>query len=95
MTPPARILAATDLSAPARHAIDSLRELLGEDFVATRSALEADARERLSQLVTGVAAQCGVTASQRVVSGTALSVVAAQADTLGVAPASSSPDRQG
>ena len=80
MTTARMILVATDLSAPARHAVhralllassagsevhivhaleldalDSLRELLGANFSATRATLEADACERLAQLATDAA----------------------------------------
>lgn len=102
-----RILAATDLSAPARQAVDrayrlaahcggdlhiihaleldvldTLRDLLGANLSATRSALEADARERLAQHVADPARPPGMTAQARIVPGTPLAAVANEAEAL-------------
>jgi len=102
-----RVLAATDLSAPARHAVerafrltahaggelhilyaleldalDTLRDMLGANLSSTKAALEADARERLAQLVADPARNRGITVRTRVVSGAPLAVVANEADAL-------------
>ena len=101
------ILVATDLSAPARHAVqralllaslagceahilhaleldivDSLHELLGANLATTKAALEADASERLAQLLPNVAGRHGVVARTRVVAGPPLAVIAGEADAL-------------
>lgn len=107
MNTPERILAATDLSAPARHAVerafrlaahaggelhilyaleldalDTLRDLLGANLSSAKAALEADARERLAQLVAVPARHRGIAAQARVVSGAPLAVVANETDAL-------------
>ncbi|MDP2170623.1 MAG: universal stress protein [Rhodocyclaceae bacterium] len=107
MTSTQTILAATDLSAPARHAVerafflatlagselhllhaieldtlDSLREMLGGDVSAVRTALENDARARLDQLAGDQAIQRGVSARPRIVVGNPLTVIASEADAL-------------
>lgn len=107
MNRPRTILAATDLSAPARHAVerafrltalagselhilhaleldpvDSLREMLGEDLSAVKTALADDARERVNRLAGDPATHQGVAALPRVALGNALSVVAAEADAM-------------
>lgn len=107
MKPLACILAATDLSASARHAtarafrvaaasgselhivhvaqldtLDSLRALLGADFSRIRAALEADARERLSELADNPAIHRGVATHARIIVGNPLSVVLSEADGL-------------
>jgi nucleotide-binding universal stress UspA family protein len=101
------ILVATDLSAPARHAVqralllaslagceahvlhaleldilDSLRELLGANLATTKAALEADAAERLAQLLPNPANRHAVVARTRVVAGVPLAVIAREADAL-------------
>ena len=103
----ARILAVTDLSAPARHAverafylaagsggdlcilyameldtIDSLREMLGDDLSAVKTALADDARERLNRLTGDPATHQGVAARSRFALGNPLSVIAAEADAM-------------
>jgi len=102
-----RILAATDLSAPARHAVerayllaanagselhilyaleldalDALRDLFGANLSSTKAALEADARERLAQLVTDPSRHRAIHAKMRVVSGAPLAVVTSEAEVL-------------
>lgn len=107
MKTPRTILAATDLSAPARHAVerafrlttfagcqlhilhaleldalDSLREMLGDDLSAVKVALEDNAREQLRRLIDNPANSHGVAARLRVVVGNPLSAIAAEADAL-------------
>lgn len=107
MTTLGPILVATDLSAPARHAVqralllaslagceahilhaleldilDSLRELLGANLAMTKAALEADAGERLAQLLPNAANRHAVVARTRVVAGAPLAVIAGEADAL-------------
>lgn len=108
MKPVERIFAATDFSAPARHAVerafllaahaggelhilhvleldalDALRDFLGAELSPTKAALEADARERLTQLAADPARHRGIVAHTRVVSGVPLAVVTSEADALG------------
>lgn len=103
----ARILVATDLSAPARHAVerafhlaavadselcilhameldavDSLREMLGDDVFQVKAALNSDARKRLDQLSGDTAINRGVAARTRVAEGNPLATIAAEADAL-------------
>lgn len=105
MKPLARILAATDLSAPSRHAIaralrlaarhdsdlvilhvieltalDSLRDLMGDDLSAVKSALAADARARLERLIHEAQKEQGGSARLSLVEGHPLDVIAAEAD---------------
>ena len=105
MKPPVRILAATDLSAPARHAIErayrlaaisagelhilhameldnlnSLREMLGGDVSALKSAISSDAHARLTQLTSSPAIHRGVMARTHITEGNPLATIAAEAD---------------
>ena len=107
MTSAQTILVATDLSAPARHAVerafhlaastgselcilhameldalDSLREILGDDVFEVKAALNGDARTRLEQLTGDAAIRRGVTARTCVVDGNPLATIAAEADAL-------------
>ncbi len=107
MTPATALLVATDLSAPARHAverayllaaatggdlcilhameldaIDSLREMLGDDLMQVKAALNSDARKRLEQLIGDAAINRGVAARSRVTVGNPLATIAAEADAL-------------
>jgi nucleotide-binding universal stress UspA family protein len=107
MTSAQTILVATDLSAPARHAVerafhmaasngselhvlhameldalDSLREVLGNDLVAVKADLNSDARTRLEQLTGDATIHRGVTARTYVVDGNPLATIAAEADAL-------------
>lgn len=107
MTTTQTILVATDLSAPARHAVerafvlaadtgsqlhilhameldalDSLREMLGDDMAAVKSALNDDAQARLEQLTGDPAIHRGVSALTHVANGNPLSVISAEADKL-------------
>lgn len=107
MKPLARILAATDLSAPARHAVarafrlaarsggelhllhameldalDNLRELLGGDLSAFKTALTDEARAQLRQLAADSACNCGVAAQTRIVPGHPLAAIGGEADAL-------------
>lgn len=102
-----RILAATDLSAPARHAVerafhlaaianselyilhaieldalDSLREMLGDEVLAVRAALNSDAHARLGQLTGNAAINCGVIPHTCVADGNPLAIIAAEAEVL-------------
>jgi nucleotide-binding universal stress UspA family protein len=104
-----RILAATDLSAPARHAVErafilaarteselyimyaqeldslvSLREMLGDDVLAVKAALNSDAHTRLDQLARDPAINRGHTARTCVAEGNPLATIAAEADALNV-----------
>ena len=105
MTRARKILVATDLSAPARHAVerafhlaavatselcvlhvmeldalDSLREMLGGDVTAVRTALGEDARQRLEQLV-GTPAICrGLAATTKIANGSPIATIAAEAE---------------
>ena len=107
MTSAQTILVATDLSAPARHAVerafhlaastdselyivhameldalDSLREMLGDDVFAVRAALNSDAHTRLEQLTGDAAIHRGVAARTRVAEGNPIATIAAEADAL-------------
>jgi nucleotide-binding universal stress UspA family protein len=107
MTSAQTILVATDLSAPARHAVerafyqaastdselcilhameldalDSMREMLGDDVFAVKAALKNDAHTRLDQLTGDAAIHRGVAARTRVAEGNPLTTVAAEADAL-------------
>jgi len=107
MKPLARILAATDLSAPARHAVErafrlaaeangelyilhameldainSLREMLGDDLLSVKAALNSDAHARLEQLTCDATINCGIAAQTRVASGNPLATISAAADAL-------------
>lgn len=107
MKPLARILAATDLSAPARRAVarafrlaarsggelhilhameldalDKLRELLGGDLSAFKTALTDDARAHLRQLAADPGCNCGVAAQARIVPGHPLAAIGDEADAL-------------
>ena len=102
-----RILAATDLSAPARHAVerafhlsasanselyilhaieldtlDSLREMLGDDVLALKAALNSDAHSRLDLLTRNPAINRGVSPHTCVADGNPLATIAAEADVL-------------
>jgi len=102
-----RILAATDLSAPARRAVerafhlaaianselyilhaieldalDSLREMLGDDVLAVRAALNSDALARLDQLTGNAAINRGVISHTCVADGNPLATIAAEAEVL-------------
>ncbi len=103
MKPTHRILVATDLSAPARHAVDrayllaadakgelhivhaleldaldNLRELLGANLTSAKSAIDADARDRLQQLANHQDQHFGIAAQIRVISGKPLQVIATE-----------------
>jgi len=107
MKPLQRILVTTDLSAPARHAVerafrlaaemngrlcilhvmeldalDSLREMLGDDMFAVKAALNSDAHARLEQLTRDPAMHRGVAAQTRVASGNPLATISDTADAL-------------
>jgi nucleotide-binding universal stress UspA family protein len=107
MTSAHTILVATDLSAPARHAVerafymaastgselcilhameldalDSLREILGDDVFEVKAALNGDAHTRLEQLTGDAAIRRGVTARTYVVDGNPVATIAAEADAL-------------
>jgi len=107
MKTPQTILVATDLSAPARHAvarafhlaagsggelcilyameldaIDSLREMLGDDLLSVKAALNGDARTRLDQLTGDAAINRGVAARTRIAAGNPLATIADEADAL-------------
>ncbi|MDP3537075.1 MAG: universal stress protein [Azonexus sp.] len=107
MTTAQTILVATDLSAPARHAVerafhlaaitecelcilhvmeldtlDSLRDMLGEDMLSVRTALNSDARARLSRLTGDAAVHRGVAVRTCVAEGNPLDTIAAEADVL-------------
>lgn len=107
MNTPRTILVATDLSAPARHAverafflaagsggelyilhameldaIDSLREMLGDDLLSVKAALNGDARARLDRLTGDTAINRGIAARTRVTAGNPLATIADEADAL-------------
>ncbi len=107
MTRARTMLVATDLSAPARHAVerayllaaaggaelcvlhameldvvDSLREMLGDELLSVKAALNSDARRRLEQLTGDAAINRGVAALTRVATGEPLETIAAEADAL-------------
>ena len=107
MTRARTILVATDLSVPARHAVerafqlaastgnelyilhameldavDSLREMLGDDVFAVRAALNSDARTCLDQLTGDAAIHRGIVARTCVAEGNPLATIAAEADAL-------------
>ncbi|MBK9347850.1 MAG: universal stress protein [Burkholderiales bacterium] len=107
MKSPLRLIVATDLSAPARHAVDrayllaadakgelhiihaleldaldNLRELLGANLTSAKSAIDADARDRMQQLVAHHAQPLGIAAQIRVVAGKPLQVISCEADAL-------------
>lgn len=102
-----RLLAATDLSAPSRHAvdrgfriaattgasysvmhaieldaIDALREWIGDGSVEVKHQLENQARQSISLLLNDAAHNQGVTANAVVVSGSAVSAIAKNADAM-------------
>jgi hypothetical protein len=97
MTSAQTILVATDLSAPARHAVerafhlaassgselyilhameldalDSLREMLGDDVFALRAALSSDAHSHLDQLLGEVGTHRGIAVRTCVAEGNPL-----------------------
>jgi nucleotide-binding universal stress UspA family protein len=105
MSGAAPILAATDLSAPSRHAVeragrlaarcgtalhvvhaleldalDSMRELMGLRVATAKVELEADARRRLSALISAAALPSSLSVEARLVSGTPLDVVTREAN---------------
>jgi nucleotide-binding universal stress UspA family protein len=107
MTSAKLVLVATDLSAPARHAVerafllaastnselyilhamelnalDSLREMLGDDVLAVKAALNRDAHMRLEQLICDAAIHRGIAARTCVAEGNPLATIAAEADAL-------------
>jgi nucleotide-binding universal stress UspA family protein len=107
MTSAQTVLAATDLSAPARHAVerafqlaagsgselyilhameldalDSLREMWGDDVSAVKAALNSDARQRLDELTSDAAIRRGVAAHTSIAEGSPLDTIAAEADAL-------------
>ena len=107
MTSAQTILVATDLSAPARHAVerafhlaassgselyilhameldalDSLREMLGDDVIAVRAALNSDAHRHLDQLLGEVGTHRGIAVRTCVAEGNPLATIAAEADAL-------------
>lgn len=107
MTSTQTILVATDLSAPARHAVerafhlaastdselyilhameldalDSLREMLGDDVFEVKAALNSDAHARLEQLTGNAMIRRGVAARTCVADGNPLATIAAEADAL-------------
>jgi len=102
-----RILAATDLSAPARHAVerafhlaassdselyllhamelgslDSLREMIGDDVLAVKVALNSDAHTHLEQLTGDPAINRGVTVRRCVAEGNPLATIASEIEAL-------------
>lgn len=107
MTKATTILAATDLSAPSRHAVerafrlaaitdselyllhvteldalDGLREMLGDDVLGVKAALNSDARARLRHLTGDAAIHRGVAARTCVAEGNPIHTIAAEADSL-------------
>lgn len=107
MTSAQTILVATDLSAPARHAVerafhlaastgselnilhameldalDSLREILGDNVFEVKAALNSDARKHLDQLTGDAAIHRGVAARTCIAEGNPLTTIAAEADAL-------------
>ena len=109
MTTAKTILVATDLSAPAHHAVerafhlaasidselcilhvleldalDSLREMLGDDVSAVRAALNSDAHAHLDQLTGDPSIHHGVAARTRVAVGNPLATIAAEVNALDV-----------
>ncbi len=107
MTKATTILAATDLSAPSRHAVerafrlaaitdselyllhvteldalDGLREMLGDDVLGVKAALNSDARARLGHLTGDAAIHRGVAARTCVAEGNPIHTIAAEADSL-------------
>lgn len=107
MTSAQTILVATDLSVPARHAVerafqlaastgnelyilhameldavDSLREMLGDDVFAVRAALNSDAHRHLDQLLGEVGIHRGIAVRTCVAEGNPLATIAAEADAL-------------
>jgi nucleotide-binding universal stress UspA family protein len=107
MTSAQTILVATDLSAPARHAVerafhlaastgselyilhameldalDSLREMLGDDVFAVKAALNSDAHRHLDQLLGEVGINRGIAVRTCVAEGNPLATIAAEADAL-------------
>ena len=107
MTSTRTILVATDLSAPARHAVerafllaassgselcilhameldalDSLREMWGDDVSAVKAALNSDARKHLDELTRAAAIRRGVAARTCIAEGKPLNAIAAEADAL-------------
>lgn len=102
-----RILTATDLSAPARHAVErafhvaastdselyilhaleldavnSLREILGDELFTVKAALNSDAHSRLKQLTDDPAINRGRAAQTCIAHGNPLATIAAEADAL-------------
>ncbi|MBN8455764.1 universal stress protein [Accumulibacter sp.] len=107
MTSAQTILVATDLSAPARHAVerafqlaastgselyilhamelealDSLREMLGDDVFAVRAAVNSDARTRLDELTSDAAIRRGIAARTCIAEGNPIATIVAEADAL-------------
>ncbi len=107
MTSAQTILVATDLSAPAGHAVerafllaassgselcilhameldalDSLREMCGDNVPAVKAALNSDARRRLDELASDAAIRRGVAARTCIAEGNPLNTIAAEADAL-------------
>jgi len=104
-----RILAATDLSAPARHAVerafhlaaiadselyilhaieldalDSMREMLGDNVSAVKASLNNDARARLEQMTGNATINRGLASHTCVVDGNPVAKIAAEAVLLDV-----------
>ena len=104
-----RILAATDLSAPARHAVerafhlaaianselyilhaielgalDSLREMLGDNVLAVKATLNNDAHARLEQVTGNATINRGVAPHTCVADGNPLATISAEAEGLDV-----------
>lgn len=102
-----QLLAATDLSAPSRHAvdrgfriaattgasysvmhaieldaIDALQEWIGEGSVNVKRQLENQAQESISHLLHDATHNLGVTANAVIVSGSPVSAIANNADTM-------------
>ena len=99
------ILVATDLSAPARHAVerafllaasteselsilhiteldalDSLREILGDNLIEVKAALNSDARSQLEQMTGDASVRRGVAARTCVAEGNPLATIVAVTD---------------
>lgn len=64
------------------NALDSLREMLGDDVLAVKTALNSDAHARLEQLTGNAAIHRGVAARTCVAEGNPLATIAAEADAL-------------
>jgi len=63
-------------------ALDSLREMLGDDVFAVREALNSDAHSHLDQLLGEVGTHRGIAVRTCVAEGNPLATIAAEADAL-------------